>query len=187
VHPALAALERLPILHTERTMLRPLQADDAEQLFAIFSDPEVMRYWSSTPHADIDRTRAMLAEIEAGFEDRSALQWGIERDADGRLLGTVTLMPDPFQPRSQLGYILGREHWGRGYANEAQRRVIAFAFDELELHRLEADTHPDNAASLRSLERLGFRREGLLRERWIVAGQASDSVLLGLLARDWRG
>jgi ribosomal-protein-alanine N-acetyltransferase len=85
------------------------------------------------------------------------------------------------------GYILGSEHWGRGYANEAQRRLTEFDFGELALHRVEADTHPDNTASLRSLERLGFQREGVLRERWIVAGEVSDSVVLGLLARDWRG
>ena len=90
------------------------------------------------------------------------------------------------QPRAEIGYILGREHWGRGYAAEAQRRVVAHAFDDLGLHRLEADTHPDNAASSRSLERLGFRREGLLRERWEVAGEFSDSVLWGLLASEWR-
>jgi ribosomal-protein-alanine N-acetyltransferase len=77
----------------------------------------------------------------------------------------VTLIADGSQRRAELGYILGREHWGRGFAGEAQRRAIDFAFEDLGLHRLEADTHPDNAASLRSLERLGFRREGLLRER----------------------
>jgi ribosomal-protein-alanine N-acetyltransferase len=185
VHPPLAELESLPTLRTQRTALRPLTHDDAEELFAIFSDPEVMRLWATPPHADIGRTREMIAEIHSGFADRTALQWGVERASDRRLLGTVTLMPDGFQPRAEIGFILGREHWGQGYANEAQRRVIDFAFDELALHRLEADTHPDNVASLRSLERLGFRHEGLLRERWIVAGVASDSVILGLLASEW--
>ncbi len=145
-----------------------------------------MRYWSSTPHPDRERTREVVESIIGEVERGEALQWAIERKADGRVLGSVTLMPDADQPRAELGYILGREHWGRGYAGEAQRRVVDHAFDDLGLHRLEADTHPDNAASTRSLERLGFSREGLLRERWLVGGEFSDSVVWGLLASDWR-
>jgi ribosomal-protein-alanine N-acetyltransferase len=179
-------LEQLPVLRTERLALRPLTRADVPQLHAVFSDPEVMRYWSNPPHPDQARTEAMVDSINDGFERREILQWGIEREADGRLLGTVTLIAGGEQPRAELGYILGREHWGQGFAGEAQRRVIEFAFEELGLHRLEADTHPENAASLRSLERLGFRREGVLRERWTIAGEVSDSVIFGLLAREWR-
>ena len=179
-------LEQLPVLRTERLALRPLTRADVPQLHAVFSDAEVMRYWSNSPHPDQARTEAMVDSINDGFERREILQWGIEREADGRLLGTVTLIAGGEQPRAELGYVLGREHWGQGFAGEAQRRVIEFAFEELGLHRLEADTHPENAASLRSLERLGFRREGVLRERWTIAGEVSDSVIFGLLAREWR-
>jgi [ribosomal protein S5]-alanine N-acetyltransferase len=185
VHPPLAELGSLPALTTERLRLRPLTAADAPALFEVFSDPEVMRYWSTPPHAQIARTEAMIASVREGFADRSALQWGIERTRDRALLGTVTLLPAGEQPRAEFGYILGRSHWGQGYAGEAQRAVIDFAFGELRMHRLEADTHPENAASLRSLERLGFRSEGLLRERWLVADAFSDSVILGLLAGEW--
>jgi RimJ/RimL family protein N-acetyltransferase len=185
VHEALERLDRLPPLRTPRARLRALDAADAVALFEVFSDPRAMRYWSSKPHRDPAETAAMIASIERGFEDRTVLQWGIERGADACVLGTVTLMPAEGQPRAELGFILGSVHWGEGYAAEAQRAVIGFGFRELGLHRLEADTHPANEASLRSLERLGFRREGLLRERWLVGGERSDSALLGLLARDW--
>jgi RimJ/RimL family protein N-acetyltransferase len=186
MHAPVAALAELPVLTTERLTLRPLSAADAPALFEVFSDPDAMRYWSSPPHPDLARTEAMIEAIAEGFEDRSNLQWGIERDADGSLLGTVTLMPAGDQPRAELGYILASAHWGRGYGGEAQRRAIAFAFEDLGLHRLEADTHPANESSLRSLERLGFRREGVLRERWLVGAERSDSAILGLLAREWR-
>jgi len=176
----------MPVLETERLRLRALELADADALHGVFSDPEVMRYWSDPPHTDRAQTEAMIERILSAFERREILQWGIEHKEVGRLLGTVTLIADGSQPRAELGYILGREHWGRGFAGEAQRRAIDFAFEDLGLHRLEADTHPDNAASLRSLERLGFRREGLLRERWIVAGDVSDSAILGLLASEWR-
>jgi [ribosomal protein S5]-alanine N-acetyltransferase len=180
-------LERLPTLQTERLTLRAPAWEDLDALHQIFSDAEVMRYWSSPPHGDRERTREMLVAIGRGFEDRTVLQWAIERDDDRRVLGTVTLMPAPGgQPRAEFGYILGRAHWGQGYAFEAQRRLIAFAFEDLALHRLEADVHRENAASVRSLERLGFRHEGTLRERWIVEGTPSDSLIFGLLAAEWR-
>jgi RimJ/RimL family protein N-acetyltransferase len=181
-----AQLDEMPVLEAERVRLRPLERADAAELHAVFSDPETMRYWSEPPHPSAARTEAVLDAIDEGFERRELLQWGIERKQDGRLLGTVTLIAAGSQPRAELGYILGREHWRQGYAGEAQRRTIEFAFGELGLHRLEADTHPGNAPSLRSLERLGFRREGLLRKRWIVAGEVSDSVIFGLLASEWR-
>lgn len=185
-HASLRDLERLPNLATERTTLRSLRLNDASELHPILADPETMRYWSSPPHEDVARTREMIVSIQQGFDARTVLQWGIERTEDIRLLGTVTLMPEPEQPRAELGFILGREHWGEGYAGEAQSAVVDFGFGELGLHRLEADTHPGNEGSSRSLERLGFKREGLLRERWVVGGEFSDSVIWGLLANEWR-
>jgi ribosomal-protein-alanine N-acetyltransferase len=176
----------VPVLESERLTLRGLRVDDAGDLFEVYSDPEVMRYWSSLPHPDRRRTRESIESIIAEVERGETLQWAIERRADGRVLGAITLMLEQRQPRAELGYILGREHWGQRYAGEAQRRAIDYAFDELGLHRLEADTHPENTASSRSLERLGFRREGLLRERWQVGEAFSDSVVWGLLASDWR-
>lgn len=181
----LADLRELPTLNTSRARLRVLTSGDTDDLFTVFSDPLSMRYWSSPPHRERSETAAMIESIEAGFAARRVLQWGIELTENARVVGTVTLLTEPIQPRAELGFILGSAYWGEGYASEAQRAVIGFAFGELGLHRLEADTHPSNEASLRSLERLGFQREGLLRERWLVGGERSDSVLLGLLAADW--
>jgi ribosomal-protein-alanine N-acetyltransferase len=182
----LAEVERLPVLPAGRVTLRPLEASDAEELYQVFSDPVTMRYWSSPPHGSIQRTREMIASIGDGFEARTIFQWGVERNDDPRLLGTVTLMPHLSQPRAEIGFIIGREYWGLGYAGEAQRTAIEFGFDELALHRIEADTHPENERSARSLERLGFQPEGLLRERWVVDGVLSDSQIWGLLASERR-
>ena len=184
--PELAALDSMPVLAGERVTLRELTAEDAPQLHAVFSDPVAMRYWSDPPHTALLQTEELIASINRDFEDRSVLQWGIMRNEDGRVLGTVTLLTAREQPRAEIGYILGSAHWRQGLGGEAQRLAIDFAFGELNLHRLEADTHPRNVASIRSLERLGFRIEGLQRERWLVAGERSDSLLMGLLASEWR-
>lgn len=180
--------DRLPTLPAARVTLRWLTEDDAPALFAIFSHPEVMRYWSSAPWPDLARARQFVEEVHTCFAQRSLFQWGIARNDDGALLGTCTLLHlDAPNRRAEVGYGLGRPHWGHGYAGEALRTLVGFAFETLDLHRLEADVDPRNLASCRVLERLGFAREGLLRERWIVDGEVSDTALYGLLRREWPG
>jgi len=120
------------------------------------------------------------------FASRVALRWTITRPAEDRLLGHVSLFNFSEQSgRADIGYGLARPHWGQGLMHEALTAVVDYAFGPLELRRLEADVDPANAASLRALDRLGFSREGLLRERWQVGDTISDTVFLGLLAREW--
>lgn len=176
---------QLPTLDAGSVRLRQLDAPDLVDLHAVFSDPAAMRYWSRPPFADLDETRGYLAAIDAGRERGDLLQWGIEHAAEGRVIGTTTLFAiDRQQGRAEIGYILGSGHWGQGHALSALRRLLRHARDEMQLRRIEADVDPRNAASLRLCERLGFQREGYARERWIVAGEVQDAVLLGLMLRE---
>jgi RimJ/RimL family protein N-acetyltransferase len=131
---------------------------------------------------------ALVREIEEGFRGGELFQWGIERREGGGLIGTATLWRwDMAHGRAELGYALGREAWGCGYMVEALVALLGRAFGEWGVRRLEADTDPRNRRSLRLLERLGFRREGYMRERFLVGGELQDSVVLGLLGWEWRG
>jgi len=178
---------RLPTLEADRLRLRWLEAGDVDALYAVFSDPEVMRYWSTTPFPDRAAAEALLAEIRACFARRNLFQWGIARRSDDLVIGTCTLNNIvPAHRRAEIGFALGRAYWGRGYAAEALGRLLEFAFNELGLHRIEADVDPRNARSIRLLEQLGFEREGHLRERWYVGGEALDGLFYGLLAPAWR-
>jgi RimJ/RimL family protein N-acetyltransferase len=180
--------DRLPTLTADRLALRWLEAPDVDDLYRIFGDPLVMRYWSSPPLQDRTAARALLAEIHDYFERRELFQWGVALAGDGPVIGTCTLAwLQPESARAELGFALGREHWGRGYMEEALRTLLDYAFGPLGLRRLEADIDPRNEASIRLTERLGFRREGLLRERWVTAGEVQDSLFYGLLRREWRG
>lgn len=177
----------VPDLASERLLLRPLHDDDAPALFEVFSDPEVMRYWSSGPHKTHEDTRALIHRIRDGFARRAVFQWGVARRTDDLAIGTVTLLRfDVDHKRCEVGYVIGRTHWGQGLAREAVSRLTDFAFDELHLHRLEADVDPRNVRSIGLLERLGWTREGLLRERYHVHGELQDTAFLGLLRREWR-
>lgn len=191
---ALAALAELQTPPAPREVEWPELADgavclrapvdtDVDDLLVVFGHPEVMRYWSRPPMRERAEAEALLANIHAGAADGRLLQWAITRAGEDRLIGTVTLYEiDLEQGRAAIGYALGREHWGRGLAGAAVRLVVGYAFDTLRLRRLEADTDPRNHASIGLLERLGFVREGLLRQRWCVGGEIQDALLFGLLA-----
>lgn len=174
------------VLATARLTLRPLEDGDAPGLFGVFSDPRVMRYWSSPPWDDEARAREMIAQDRKAMRRGDYVRLGIETQDSREFVGTCTLFAFSLQcRRAELGYALRSTWWGRGYMHEALRALLAFGFDDLDLHRVEADVDPRNLPSVQSLERLGFRKEGHLRERWIVGGEVSDSGLYGLLRRDW--
>src|SRR5215203_1631914 len=180
--------DRLPTLLASRVALRWLDEGDVDALFDVFSNAEVMRYWSSPPLEDREAAQSLLTDIHDKFRRRTYFQWGVARREDDVVMGTCTLFHlDTDNRRAEIGYALGREHWGKGYIGEALGALLGFAFGDLDLHRLEADVDPRNAASIRSLERLGFRQEGYLRERWIVNGEIQDALLFGLLRREWPG
>jgi ribosomal-protein-alanine N-acetyltransferase len=175
-----------PRLSAGRLLLRPLQPGDADALFAIFSDAETMRYWSSAPWTSPTQAAALITSAQLGHADGSALRFGLEIVASGQLIGTCTLYSfSSSNRRCETGYILGRAHWGHGYMAEAMPALLAHAFGALDLNRVEADIDPRNEASARLLERLHFKKEGFMRERWIVNGEICDTDYYGLLRADW--
>jgi RimJ/RimL family protein N-acetyltransferase len=179
--------QTLPIITAERVVLRWVSENDIDSLFDVFSDPQVMRYWSSAPFADRQDAVKLQREIATGNENNSMLKWGLAlRDSD-RIIGTATLFNlNLDNGRAEVGYAMGSAHWGKGYMNEALQALLSHAFEVMELLRLEADVDPRNTASIRTLERLGFKREGYLRERWYVNGEIQDAFFYGLLRREWR-
>ena len=180
-------MSRLPELLASRVVLRWLEPADASALFGIYSDPEALKYWSTPPMTDPAQAEALLGGIVAGLESGKLFEWGIAERDGGRVIGTVTLASiDLEHKRAEIGFMLARDRWRQGYMSEALSAVLDHAFDSMDLARIEADVDPDNEASLRLLERLGFQREGYLRERWRVGGGVQDTVMLGLLRREWR-
>jgi RimJ/RimL family protein N-acetyltransferase len=172
-------------IHTTRLLLRPLREADAAALFVIFSDPRVMRYWSAPAWPAIEKAHALIVQDRQDAASGKQMRLGIERTADRQLIGTCALFnfAEPCR-RAEVGYGLAHPAWGQGYMHEALVALLQFAFAELALNRVEADVDPRNSASTRCLERLGFRKEGHLRQRWIVEGEISDSDVYGLLASD---
>lgn len=176
----------LPVPATARLRLEPLEPRHAEGLHAALGDAEAMRHWDRPPNPDLDATRREVAASAAADPSHHGA-WAVVREADGAVLGAVNYHDRwDWQRRASVGFILARAHHGRGYAREAVGALLGHLFGALALHRAEALVDPDNAASLALLARLGFRREGVMRERWWRGGAVRDEVALAILAPEWR-
>lgn len=176
-----------PELHSPRLRLRDVRNDDAPALFAIHSDPQVMRYWSYPTWTELAQAEQKVADIQRQRREQDILVWAIADAQSDRLIGTSAVFAlDLPQGRAEIGYSLHPDWQGRGLASEALRLILRYAFNTLQLRRVEADADPRNEPSWRLLEKLGFVREGLLRERWHVNDEICDTAFYGLLRRDFK-
>jgi RimJ/RimL family protein N-acetyltransferase len=170
------------IIETERLHLRPLARADSPAMFRIKSDPEAMRFWdwpaAKDPGAAGETVAAQIGEMEAG----RAIYWTV--CLDEAPIGCCDLSEiDRHHARAEVGYIFARPAWGNGFALEALRAIVAYAFNELDLERLGARIHAKNEASRRLLTRLGFTYEGTLRGHVMRDGARRDCQIYGMLRR----
>jgi len=175
-----------PELVTDRLVLGPFHADDAPVLERLAGAREIADTTISIPHpytrADAERFIAFQREA-ASRGDEVVL--GIRLRAGSDLLGCVSLREiDRVHLQAELGYWIGVPHWGRGYATEAAQAVVAYGFGTLGLNRIYAHHMARNPASGRVLERVGMRREGVLRQRVRKWGKFEDVVVYAVLRDD---
>jgi [ribosomal protein S5]-alanine N-acetyltransferase len=175
-----------PTLHTDRLTLRPFTSADADSLWALHSNAHVLRYWDTPPWSEPARAEWFIAGCAKMAEDGSGARLAMELASDGTFIGWCSLSRwKPDHRSAGLGYILDEVAWGRGLATEGARAVLQWAFETLDLNRVQAEADTRNSASARVLEKLGFVREGTLREDCVVNGDVSDSWVYGLLRREW--
>lgn len=175
-----------PTLNTARLRLRPFTEADADPLFALQSNAYVLRYWDSPPWTDPARAARFIAACQQLADEGTGARVAIDRVSDGAFIGWCALTSwNPDFRSASLTYCLDDGAWGHGYATEAARALLQWAFDTLDLNRVQAEADTRNAASGRVLEKLGFVLEGTLREDCVVDGDVSDSWVYGLLRREW--
>jgi len=176
-------LETFPVLETQRLVLRELQLEDAEMLFRIYSDEEVMRYYD-TPMNRLEQVQRSIAAHRSRFENNEAIRWGISIKGSKDIVGNCGFYRDSYSQYALLSYVLARPYWGKGLMTEALRAIIAFGFDHYQLHRIEAHVVVSNLASLGVLQKLGFKKEGFLRERFYENNHFHDEWVFALLKSD---
>lgn len=180
-----ALFAAFPTLGTPRLVLREIVPSDAAAYHRIYRSGQDTSIWQTRLDATLDDTRARIARIASAFSAREGIRWAIALADRGELAGSVGFWRwDKAHRRAEIGYELAAEHRGRGYMAEALSALLPFGFEAMDLHSVEANTHPDNAASNKVLEQLGFRREGYLRENYLCDGVFYDTALYSLL-RPW--
>jgi len=153
------------VLVTPRLLLRkPVQADARAIFEAYAGDPQVTRYLTWKAHGQVDETRAWLLKVLTGWDEMTTLVWVITLRLTSEVIGAVELR---LEAQANLGFVLGRRNWNRGYMSEAARAVVEWALSREEVQRVWALCAVENAASARVLEKAGLEREALLRS-WMV-------------------
>ena len=177
---------RFPQLQTDGLLLRQLRSSDADGVYRMFSDPQVTRFYDLDTFDDPRQAQELIEQFTQRFDRRIGLRWAIASAGEPDvLLGTcgynIWIQPSR---RAVLGFDLLRSHWRRGIMTEALTAVLDFGFETMELNRVEALTFVDNAASHGLLQKLGFRREGVLREYQLIGARFVDMDMHSLLRRE---
>jgi RimJ/RimL family protein N-acetyltransferase len=173
-------------LTTARLVVRHFRAGDAPTLMAYRNDPEVARYQGWEGLSEVQAKDFVTGQsCQPVGVPHAWLQLALELRASGTHIGDLALKVDG-AGQAEIGYSLSRAFQGQGYMREAVAALLDFLFQELQLHRVVAQTDVRNVPSVRLLERLGFRREGHFIEGFYLRGKWTSEYLYALLAREWR-
>lgn len=184
--PSSQSPSSFPVLTTSRLLLREIGPADTESLFAIHSDAHTMRWYGVDPVTNLAEASRLTDLFSAWFTAGTGYRWGLQRCTDGQLIGTCGLFRWNRSWRNCVtGYELGRQFHGHGYMREAMACILDYGFAEMRLHRVQAEVHPENTASIGLAKRLGFQFEGVHREQAYWAGRYHDLHCHSLLAADW--
>jgi [ribosomal protein S5]-alanine N-acetyltransferase len=179
-----------PTLTTPRLVLREISADDAADLFTLFSTPKVMEFYDAAPYIDIEQAKQDIERFASWHSKDIGKRWGLALPENYKTIGTCGLFGHNKIYRSCIvGYDLLPHYWGLGYMQEALKSVLNYGFKSMNLNRVQATTNLDSARSIHTLNTLGFKEEGILREWGFWKGKFHDVRCFSLLQSDlspWR-
>lgn len=176
----------LPVLETERLILRPITMHDAKHIFEYARDSRLQRYTTWQAPESIEDSKAFVRYVHRQYRQAKPAPWGVIHKADSKLIGTMGFCHlEPKYQRATVGYVLAPNYWGAGLATEALKEIIKFAFSDLHLNRVEAICSNVNTPSSRVLEKSGMKLEGVLDEYFPINGEMRDGKSYRILRREW--
>lgn len=152
--------KEFPQLETERLVLRDLAESDSSALFQNYSDEDIAKNFLDAPLTDMEQAIQFIEAFRAEFRQGEAITWAVSLKGTNEFIGTCSYMIEA-NSCAEIGYDLSKAHWGKGLMSEALRAIIEYGFDELGLREIKADTLSENTRSVKLLERLGFRLDGI--------------------------
>jgi ribosomal-protein-alanine N-acetyltransferase len=153
-----------PVIETDRLVLRKIETNDINDIFAYFSDDKVTRYLDFSSIKEVEMAERFVQRMSIGFENKEIIRWAITLKYENRLIGTCFLADFVEGSLGVLGYDLSRNYWNKGIMTEVLEIVIPFGFDVMGLHRIQAIVNPENIGSISLLKKMGFIKEGYLRK-----------------------
>lgn len=171
-----------PQLSTERLRLRQINSADANEIFILRSDERVMKFIDRPRTKSVDDALQLIQKIEDALTNNDGINWAITLKNDSKLIGTIgywRIIKEHY--RAEIGYLLDPDYYGKGIMQEAFTAIIDYGFIFMRLHSIEANVNPDNAASIKLLERNKFIREAYLKENLYYSGKFLDSAIYSLL------
>ncbi|MCF6240097.1 MAG: GNAT family N-acetyltransferase [Bacteroidales bacterium] len=173
-------------INSNNLFLKPLSKENATDLFALYNDEEVQRYTDVDIFKNLGEAQKFIAEYPKIAEKGNYLFLGIFSRATKDFLGTLRLYHIDYKHRfATIGFQLAKDYWGRGQMHESLQAFLKFVFDEMDLHRIEAQTFIENERGIKVLERLKFTREGRLRQNFLIKDKFEDSYLYSLLKTEF--
>ncbi len=175
-----------PTLETERLRLRQIEESDASSLMNYLTDPEVMEYYGLAPFQSIKDALNEISWYQSIFKENTGIRWGITLKGEDEIIGSCGFLNmSPQNYRTEVGYELSKQYWGKGIAGEALDAVLSYGFESMNLQRIQALIEPPNVASIRLVEKHGFVREGLLRNFEFTGNKFDDLYMYALLKQDF--
>lgn len=171
-----------PTLCSTRLVLREMTPADAPALFSMRSDARVMEHIGRPRASTLQDAVDLQERIATDLAANSGITWAIQLQDDPVMIGTIGYYRMKLEHHTaEVGYMLGADHWGKGYMSEALQAVVQCGFDRFLFHRIEAITDPRNNASRKLLEKCGFSLEGIQRENFLWNGEFQDSTIYARL------
>lgn len=171
-----------PAIQTERLILRKITNEDANGFLFLRSDKTVMKYLNRPPLKSVEEANQFIQKITDSLDNNDGITWGVSFNNNPALIGTIGLWKtDKENHRAEIGYMLSPEYFQKGIMQEAIRVVLDYGFSVMQLHSVEANVNPANAASIKLLEKNNFVREAYFKENYYFDGQFLDSAIYSLL------
>lgn len=179
-------MDSFPAMDTDRLYLVKIGQKYAEDLFHILSNEQVIKYYGKESLININEAKQLIDHIHLYYRQKRSIRWGIIYKENGNFIGSIGLNNlNLWNKKAEIGYELHPEYWRRGIMFEAANAVLQYGFSQLDLFRIGAVTYPENVASNRLLQKLGFRQEGLLRGYLYQNGLSHDAIMHSILRPEW--
>lgn len=176
-----------PQIETERLILKEVSLANSMDMFQIFSDEETLKYYDVEPVHKVAEVNKLIEVLQNRFKNKRGIRWGLYLKDSGKLIGTCGYHDVNGEAlRAEIGYELSRDFWRKGYMKEALEAILDYGFNNMGLNRIQALVVPENEKSIGILKRVGFTKEGVLRDYEYFRRSFKHCTMLSILKREYK-